>query len=51
MLSVDLIGWERGSPEPLMGCGKPKEERLWSAALPAMRHDQEITAEEVSSRA
>jgi len=26
-------GWERGSPEPLMGCGKSKEERLWRAAL------------------
>src|SRR6185369_3163319 len=21
----------RGSPEPLIGCGKPKEERLWRA--------------------
>ncbi len=29
-------GWERGSPEPLMGCSKPKEERLWRAALPGM---------------
>ena len=29
------ICWERGSPEPLMGCSKSKEERLWRAALPA----------------
>jgi hypothetical protein len=27
--------WERGSPEPLVGCGDAKEERLWRAALPA----------------
>ena len=26
---------ERGSPEPLMQCRKPKKERLWRAALPA----------------
>ncbi len=29
------ICWERGSPEPLMGCGNSKEERLGRAALPA----------------
>ena len=29
------ICWERGSPEPLMGCDNSKEERLWSAAHPA----------------
>jgi len=42
-LAIALIGsaretftsWERGSPEPLMSGGKPKEERLWRAALPA----------------
>jgi hypothetical protein len=29
-------GWERGSPEPLVGYGElMKEERLWGAALPA----------------
>jgi len=28
-------GWECGSPEPLMGYDKLKEERLWRAALPA----------------
>ncbi len=33
---VELVNRrERGSPEPLMGCDKPKEERLWRAALPA----------------
>ena len=30
---VDLLGAR--SPEPLMGCDKSKEERLWRAALPA----------------
>ena len=28
-------GWERGSPEPLMGSGKPRKERLRRAALQA----------------
>jgi len=34
-LSLLSICWERGSPEPLRGWDKSKEERLWRAALPA----------------
>jgi hypothetical protein len=33
---VIVMGWERGSPEPLMRWLKVKKERLWRAALPAI---------------